>query len=177
MKESFPKENESVSSELVEELLRMFDEDQAMRVSGTWDMELDKRNTARMKEIIAVSGWPTISKFGEQAANAAWLLVQHADEDPQFQEKVLALMKGLHDGEVSRQDIAFLEDRVRVNTGRPILYGTQFYNDSQGKFGPRPIEDPEKLEEHRAAMGLDSFEEYEKEMQQVNKKRQEQGLV
>ena len=129
MEESFSKANETASDGLGQELSRMFDEDQTMRLSGTWDIEVGKRNTARMKEIVATFGWPTISKYGEQAAHAAWLLVQHADEDPQFQEKVLALMKDLPE-EVSKQDVAYLEDRVRVNTGRPTLYGTQFYNDS-----------------------------------------------
>lgn len=124
-----------------------------------------------MKEIVAAIGWPTISKYGEQAAHAAWLLIQHADEDPLLQEEVLALMKDLPAGEVSKKDIAYLEDRVRVNTGRPTLYGTQFYNNSQGKFGPRPIEDLEKLEERREIAGLDSFEKYEKEIQQADKTR------
>ena len=152
----------------------MFDEDQTMRRSGSWDTEIDKRNTVRMKEIVAVHGWPTISKYGEEAAHAAWLLVQHADEDSKFQEEVLALMKNLPDVEVSKQDIAYLEDRVRVNTGRPTLYGTQFYNDEQGVLAPRPIEDKDRLDERRAATGLGSFAEYEKEIQEVDKARQEQ---
>ncbi len=174
MKESFPKENEGASNELSKELLRMFDEDQAIRRSPTSAMlEIDKRNTARVKEIVATSGWPTISKYGEQAAHAAWLLVQHADNDPQFQGKALALMRDLPDGEVSRQDIAYLEDRVRVNTGRPTLYGTQFYNDSQGVFGPHPIEGRDTLDERRAAVGLGPFAEYEKEIRELDKAHQE----
>ncbi len=173
MKEPFPKENESVSNELNQEILRMFDEDQAMRLYGTWDMEIDRRNTARMKEIVAAIGWPTISKYGEQVAHAAWLLVQHADKDPLLQEEVLSLMKNLPDGEVLKQDIAFLEDRVRVNNGRPTLYGTQFYNDPQGEFGPQPIEDRGTLDERRAAVGLGSFAEYEKEIQEADKARQD----
>lgn len=82
-------------------------------------------------------------------------------------------MKGLPEGEVSKQDMAYLEDRVRVNTGRATLYGTQFYNDDHGQFGPRPIENPEALNERRAAAGLSPFEEYEREMRQVDKERQE----
>lgn len=160
------------------ELKAMMETDQDMRERNPqdgkmWDEEVDKMNTARMREIVATIGWPTISKYGERAAHAAWLLVQHADEDPEFQEEVLAHMKGLPDGEVSKQDIAFLEDRVRVNTGRPTLYGTQFYNDPQGIFGPQSIEDRDTLDERRAAVGLGNFAEYEKEIREVDRVRQE----
>ena len=175
MKESLPEAAESALAELSRELIRRFDEDQAMRLSGNWDADVDEKNTARMKEIVAAHGWPIVSRFGEQTAHAAWLLVQHADADPQFQAECLALMKKLPEGEVSKGDMAYLEDRVRVNTGRPTLYGTQFYTDTQGRFGPRPIEDPERLEERRAAAGLDSFENYEKDMQRINKERKERG--
>lgn len=164
--------------QIVAELKAMAETDQDMRKRNPqddkmWDEEVDKRNTARMREIVATVGWPTISKYGERAAHAAWLLVQHADQDPEFQEKVLALMRDLPDGEVSKQDIAFLEDRVRVNTGRPTLYGTQFYNDQQGIFGPQPIEDRDTLDERRAAVGLGNFAEYEKEIREVDRVRQE----
>lgn len=169
-----PKGDKITASELGQELLYMFDEDQAMRMSGAWDAEVDQRNTARMKEVVEAFGWPIISKFGERVVHAAWLLVQHADADPVFQEEVLSLMKALPDGEVLKQDIAYLEDRVRVNTGRPTLYGTQFYNDDRGAFGPRPIENPKTLDERRTAMGLGLFAEYDKEIRGVDKKRQEQ---
>ena len=36
---------------------------------------LDKVHTARMKQIIAEIGWPTITKVGKDGAFDAWLLV------------------------------------------------------------------------------------------------------
>jgi hypothetical protein len=44
--------------------------------------------------------------------------------------------------------LAYLEDRARVNAGRPQLYGTQF-TVTDGEFGPYTIEDPQRLEERR----------------------------
>lgn len=73
-------------------------------------------------------------------------------------------MKAEPQGEVDTQDIAFLEDRIAVSEGRPQLYGTQFYDDSDGQTKPRPILDPENIEKRRKTMGLYSFEEYEKGM-------------
>ncbi len=174
MKESFPGNKESGIEGVARELIRMSDADQAMRNSATWDSEVDARNIARMKEVVANMGWPAISKVGDRAASAAWLLVQHADRDPAFQQECLALMRSLPPGEVQKRHIAYLEDRVRVNTGRPTLYGTQFYNNKQGAFGPRPIEDQDTLDERRAAAGLGPFAEYEKKLRQIDEERQEQ---
>lgn len=156
------------------ELLALAQSDQDARkcwqeTGETWEKSLDERNTERLKEIVAKIGWPTQSKVGDAAANAAWLLVQHADHDPEFQRKCLDLMQQEPEGEVRKQDRAFLEDRVRANTGRLTLYGTQFGHNSEGQFGPLPVEDRENLNKRRTAMGLESFEEYEQEMQVLNR--------
>ncbi|GAA2107670.1 hypothetical protein HKK74_34235 [Actinomadura alba] len=66
-------------------------------------------------------------------------------------------------GDAAPADLAHLEDRVRVNSGRPPLYGTQ-YGLTEAGFGPWPIEDPERLDERRAAMGLKPHAEYDDEM-------------
>jgi len=57
----------------------------------------DRKTTARMKEIVAKHGWPGKRLIGEDGANAAWLLVQHADANLVFQKQCLALMKPLVD--------------------------------------------------------------------------------
>jgi len=157
------------------ELLAMSRVDQTMRdtyqTTNEWDYAVDEKNTARLKEIIEERGWPTITSVGKKAASAAWLLAQHADKDPAFQEKCLSLMKELPEDEVILWNIALFEDRVRMNTGRPQLYGTQFRM-SEGNFGPVPIEDEEHLEERRAAMGLESFEEYTRDMHEMYEEHQ-----
>jgi hypothetical protein len=64
---------------------------------------------------------------GEDGAQAAWLLAQHADRRPELQQVLLEAMRAaVKAGEAAPADLAYLEDRVRVNAGRPQLYGTQF---------------------------------------------------
>src|SRR4029077_6849019 len=84
--------------------------------------EVDRKNTARMKEIVDRHGWPGKSLAGKDGANAAWLLVQHADKDPEFQKKCLGLMKQLGKGEVSGQHLAYLTDRVLVGEKKKQVY-------------------------------------------------------
>lgn len=167
--------SEKRDDDFVFEILTMAQADQDVRkhweeTGEVWDLALEKKNAERLKEIIEKRGWPTQSKVGSEAANAAWLLVQHADHDPEFQQKCLDSMQQESEGEVRKQNIAFLEDRVRANTNRPTLYGTQFDYDSEGLFGPLPIEEREGLDRRREEMGLGPFEEYEKEMRQLNQR-------
>jgi hypothetical protein len=49
------------------------------------------------------------------------------------------------------------------------LYGTQFYADEAGNFGPGPIEDPDNVDERRKAVGLQPLSEYAREVEQSYK--------
>ncbi len=61
--------------------------------------------------------------------------------------------------DVEPVDIAYLSDRVAVAEGRPQKYGTQF----QGPK-PMPIEDEARVDERRAALGLESMADYALEL-------------
>jgi len=156
--------------ELYRELMDMRRLDQAIRrgewlpeLEGLGMMEVDARHTARMKEILVVHGWPTVSLVGEDGARSAWLLVQHADADPAFQRLCLEKMKSVAAGDVSPIDVAYLTDRVLVNEGKKQIYGTQFWN-ADGELVPRPIEDESRVEALRAALGMISMQEYHRRM-------------
>ena len=155
--------------EIADEIIKMSEVDQKMRKSGQWDSSIDVENTRQMKEIVEHIGWPTRSKVGGHASEMAWLLVQHADHDRAFQQLCLDLMKAQSADEVSPANIAYLEDRVRVGEGRPQFYGTQFYADKAGNFGPRPIEDPDHVDERRQAVGLQPLSEYARDVEQSYK--------
>lgn len=151
--------------EIAAELQSMAAVDQDMRersqTEGYWDETVDSTHTARMKEIVAEIGWPTISKVGKTASDKAWLLVQHADHDVAFQIQCLELMKAAPATEVDPTNIAFLEDRVLVNQGKEQIYGTQF-TEVDGKYIPQPIEDEENVDARRAEVGMEPLSEYAK---------------
>jgi hypothetical protein len=126
----------------------------------------DEENTKRLVEIVEQHGWPSISLVGQDGANAAWLLVQHADRDRKFQRKCLDLMAKLPKNEVSQRDLAYLTDRVLLAEGKKQLYGTQM-DSADGKWVPRPLEDPENVEQRRAVHGLEPLAEYIKLMESV----------
>ena len=137
--------------------------DQEMRTKNIkdaefWDEEIDRKNTERMKEIISEIGWPTRTKVGEKGMKDAWLLVQHADHDLEFQRQCLELMQAENSDEVGKKNLAYLVDRVRVNEGRLQLYGSQF-GEKDGVFVPKPIEDEEHINERRKEMDMGTMAE------------------
>jgi hypothetical protein len=164
--------------QLRDELLRMMEEDQAARrAAGAARFKdtaanermkaIDIKNTARMKEIVAREGWPTKTLVGERGAQAAWLLVQHADLDVAFQRQCLPLLeKSVAAGEGDPKALAYLTDRVLVAEGKPQRYGTQFHT-VEGKLVPRPIEDEANVDARRAAVGLGTMAEYNAQMQHM----------
>jgi len=137
---------------------------EAKRLEG-----IDRKNTARMKEIVAKHGWPGRSLVGVDGANAAWLLVQHADLDKPFQKQCLELMReAFKRKEVSGSDLAYLTDRVLVGQKEKQLYGTQF-SQVEGKWVPEPIQDEANVDKRRKEMGMLSMAEYTKLLEQVYK--------
>jgi hypothetical protein len=141
---------------IAKEILEMVEEDQRLRMAL---MQRDRADTERLRAIVAEIGWPTRSKVGELAEHRAWLLLQHADGDRPFQQQCLELMKHEPPGEVCASHIAYLEDRLSVAFGKPQRYGTQLHGGPDG-LEPLPIEDPERVDERRASVGLQPLAEY-----------------
>ncbi|MFG2149019.1 DUF6624 domain-containing protein [Streptomyces sp. NPDC048696] len=122
---------------------------------------VDAENTTALKRITAEYGWPGRTLVGEEAADAAWLLVQHADADPDYQQHALALLRdAVLRGEAEPRHLAYLTDRCLVHRGEPQLYGTQYVTDEQG-LRPHPVADPDKLDARRADVGLRPQAEYD----------------
>lgn len=76
------------------ELLRRMERDQAARKAhdDAAAGRADADNLPWLKKVISEIGWPGRPVAGEDAANAAWLLAQHADSDPAFQRQCLDLL-------------------------------------------------------------------------------------
>ena len=121
---------------------------------------LHDRNAKRLDEIVDEYGWPGKSMVGEEAAQAAWLVLQHAIAHPALQRKCfLLLVEQIHAGEISPREMAMLEDRIRCFEGRPQRFGTQFDWDEQTMMSPLPMDDVNLVEERRKQIGLPPMSE------------------
>ncbi len=129
-------------------------------------LRVDRKNTARLKEIVDQHGWPGKRLVGEQGASAAWLVVQHAVHDRPFQKKALALMKDAGSDEVDPRDVAFLTDRDRILDRKVQIYGTQF-RCVDGEHQPYAIENADEVDERRESVDLDSLADERKRQREV----------
>jgi hypothetical protein len=150
---------------LAVELVAMAEEDQRVRADLLAQgvlfngyqprmSEVHHRNAVRLAAIMTEVGWPGRSVVGREAADAAWLVLQHSIGDPAVMRRGLALLRSLPRNEVDPIQVAMLEDRVRTHSGLPQLYGTQFDWNERGEMQPRPIEDAANVDDRRAAIGL-----------------------
>src|SRR3954447_10916922 len=89
---------------LREHLLAMAEEDQRVRAELDADgslfdgyhprmAEVHRRNAARLEAIIAACGWPGGALGGEEAGEAACLVLPHASGAPPLQRRGLELLR------------------------------------------------------------------------------------
>lgn len=117
---------------------------------------IHRRKSEALKTIIDERGWPTFNSFEGHAEAAAFMIAQHADYDPDFQLRCHALMLGnAEKGTASLGFLAFLTDRILCNAGKHQRFGTQIREVENGCFVPKPIEDPERIDDLRTQVGLD----------------------
>lgn len=166
---------------LREELLRMIEQDQAIRnewIKAGVDTPqesikqrietIDKTNLARIKAIVQRYGWPVPETVGVDGAGAGFLIVQHGDHA--FQKRMLPLARlAFQTGKLQGPDYALLVDRVLVGEAKPQIYGTQArvfteWKDKQPALAL--IADEANVDQRRASVGLGPLADYIKGLKQ-----------
>jgi hypothetical protein len=165
-----------------ERLERMYDIDQAGRDAavkldygtlpafqhqptlGAVAAELDRydwQNQTALKAMMPREGWFLKSQYGAKASKAAFLIVQHATNDPDLMRLALSRIELLvGKGEIDDAEYALLYDRVALDFDhKPQRYGTQVMCVA-GKWLPKETEAPEHLDERRKSVGLFSEADY-----------------
>ncbi|QEH44147.1 hypothetical protein FW415_21295 [Chitinophaga sp. XS-30] len=163
------------NQELADELAKMAEVDQiaAYIPQGTykkmtteqWNAFKDSVFTAhekRLKQIFDKHGFVGFDLAGEDGSESFWLMVQHSDNNPEFQEDVLGKMKIEVDKEnADPGNYGLLVDRVMLNKGGKQVYGTQVtYNMETGQAYAKSLEDSLNVNERRASIGLEPLEVY-----------------
>ncbi|MEO1711816.1 MAG: DUF6624 domain-containing protein [Bacteroidota bacterium] len=119
------------------------------------------RHCAWLKQYLNTEGYPGFDRVGEESSSNFWLMVQHCDEDLDFQKQVLRALKMEVDREnASGSNYAYLYDRVQINQGLEQSYGTQLDYSWDGQAFARPVRDSLAVNERRLALGLEPLEDY-----------------
>jgi len=137
---------------------------------GLVRLSLEIQRLGREELVTALSSqdWIDAVAWGPFIEGDAFLLAQHLDDDPAFQNWILARLKiAMQSGRADPVRYAYLSDRIEVNAGHAQSYGTQgecVTTDGKGTWRPMPIRDVDKIEARRAAMNMRPFSTYSAEM-------------
>jgi hypothetical protein len=156
-----------VNEQLRQDLLAMQAEDRSVRqelvdsgeLGGPYVPRMEdvhRKNAERLREVLELFGWPAVDIAGQDGAEAAWLIAQHAIGEPDFQRRVLALLrKCVAENRVPARHAAYLEDRIATHEGRPQRYGTQWVQDpTDGRYRPWSLADADQVDDLRKQVGL-----------------------
>ncbi|MGZ8294975.1 MAG: DUF6624 domain-containing protein [Telluria sp.] len=125
---------------------------------------VDAVNRKRLKEIITLIGWPSKELVGEDASRGAFLVAQHAPDDLDFMKEVFSYIEAdYRKQKASPSQYALMYDRIKMLEGKPQRFGTQFNINASG-CRPWKMEEPQKVDEYRAQMGLDNLAVYAKKV-------------
>ena len=140
----------------------------AIKKALTYGHEIDSLHYANLEVIFKKYGYPGYDIVGQLGSLFFWLLVQHQDDHPNFQDSVLTSMKiAVDSGKANGTLYAYLLDRVKVNTGQLQVYGTQTeLNSDSSSYQPMPCIDPDHLDDRRKSVGLGPISKY---IESINK--------
>ncbi len=149
----------AIRNELAERLVK----DQAVRTDQKRLVEapkVDEDNTAYLKKIVQECGWVDAERFGQEATNAAFLIVQHSGDLPLMIAALPEIEKDLKAGRLSDgQGFALLYDRTKLYTAEKQRYGSQV-SMTNTEVIVLPLEDKNKVDQYRKELGMTPLSQY-----------------
>ncbi|HTU68372.1 MAG TPA: DUF6624 domain-containing protein [Steroidobacteraceae bacterium] len=131
---------------------------------------IDVDNVAWLRAEVADRGFPTVAAAGRRGVHLAWVLLQHADRDPQLQSDLLPVIeRRFADGELDANDLARLTDRLLQREDKPQRFGTQF-DWFAGDFKLPEKAELAKIDAERKSLGLMPLADYVCTLRQAREK-------
>ncbi|MFW0718315.1 DUF6624 domain-containing protein [Pedobacter sp. N23S346] len=116
----------------------------------------DRQNQLYIASLLDQCGWPKGLSAIEN--NTIFLVIDHADTA--YMSKYFPVLKKQADmGIVAKSDLATLQDRMLLRSGKKQVFGTQTIKNGQ-VVTVWPIENPDGLDNRRNQMGLTPMNEY-----------------
>ena len=141
---------------------------------SAWVNRVDADNLQWLHRLVRRKGFPTVAQVGERGVRNAWLLLQHADQDPAFQAALLPVLMQRHaDGELDGMTLSRFVDRVMVAGHQPQRYGTQFSPEAwaTAHFGLPDEQAVQDVDDHRRALEIMPLADYVCMMSYVRRPR------
>jgi hypothetical protein len=120
----------------------------------------DSINQIKVCAILDKYGWLGSDVLGEEGNGTLFFVLQHAELP--MQAKYLPLLRtAVKEGRAKARHLALVEDRVALRQGKKQIYGSQVGWDMRtNTHYVMPLEDPDHVDQRRAAVGLPPLAEY-----------------
>lgn len=123
---------------------------------------VDKLNQEQICKILDSKGFVGSDKVGD-AVGTFWAVIQHSDVN--IQKKYLPLFQeAAQKGDIAKEGIAMMEDRINMFEGKPQRYGSQIEEDEHGNPRLYKLLDESKVDEWRSEMGMEPLKDYLRKM-------------
>lgn len=96
----------------------------------------------------------------QKVYNTIWLVVQHSPYDQYMEQYIERFRQWAGRGDLSKSQVALMEDRILMNKGEPQIYGSQIVSQNGGPNELYDLRDPEYVDYRRAQMGMGPLQEY-----------------
>jgi hypothetical protein len=120
----------------------------------------DSIDLIKVKTVLDKYGWLGSNVVGDKGNAALFLVIQHAEKADR--DKYLPMMRdAVKRGNASGANLALMEDRSALESGKKQIYGSQIGRDMKtGKYYIDPIEDEANVDKRRATVGLGPLADY-----------------
>ncbi len=148
------------------EMMEKYGEANAWKIFEAKRDSIGKDNQNRIRKLYSEYGYLGFKQVGKENATKFWISIQHADDDVEFQKKMLAaLKKEVKKSNAHRNEYAMLEDRVAINSNHKQRFGTQVtYNKAEQAIPRNGLTDSVHVDKLRSEYGLPTFKEYYNQM-------------
>jgi len=133
-----------------------------------------KNNLSFIKELVHNKKWPLYSEVGNEAGDAAFLIVQHSGNIRLIKRALKLIKIAVRNDEASKSSYVMMLDRYLMYKKKKQIYGTQARRYSKGidkngksiigKMFLWPIEDEINVSKRRKEMGMNSIQENSKRL-------------
>jgi hypothetical protein len=130
---------------------RMALDQEAIRSGKTWPIDAQH---AWILDLLGRYGWIDAERFGSRATVQVAIMAKHTGDAALLRAILPCVERDLRTPEEA-QTYAVLIDGFLLATGRPQRYGSQMDRQDSGWAIAVPLEDPERLDDRRLAIGLE----------------------
>ena len=147
---------------LPEELIKKNGREKAWEIFELKRDSVDIDNQKKIKVLYSKYGYLGFDEVGKENTIKFWLPIQHADNDVEFQKKMLnVLRKEIKKNNAEKNSYALLEDRVAINSNQKQRFGTQVTYNKDGQAIPKNgLVDSFNVDKLRSEYGLPTYKDY-----------------